>query len=92
MGVLPNARVLHCVIPKCWYLKTLKFALPPTRTLKYVLPPTQTPYANRWNIGRVESPKQNSCVGHVDYMLFVLISFALVTQRELVCSGIWALN
>ena len=44
-------------IPTCWYLKTLKFALPPT----------QTPNANRWNIGRVRSPTQNSRVGHVGH-------------------------
>ena len=41
-----------------------------------------TPNANRWNINRVGSPTQNSRVGHVDFMLFVLISFVLVTQHE----------
>ena len=30
-------------IPTCWYLKTLKFALPPM----------ETPNMNRWNIGHV---------------------------------------
>ena len=34
---------------------------------------------------------QNSQVGHVDFMLFVLISFALVIPNgNPVCSGIWA--
>ena len=41
-----------------------------------------TPNANRWNIGRVGSPTQNSRIGHVDFMLFVFISFALVTQHK----------
>ena len=73
-------------IPTCWYLKkTLKFALPPTPTLKFALPPTQTPKSNRWNIGRFGSTTQNYRVGHVDFMLFVLISFT-----NPVCSGIWA--
>ena len=77
-------------LPTCWYLKsfmestpTLKFALPPTPTLKFALPPTPTPNASRWNIGGIGSPKQNSCVGHVDFMLFVSISFVLVSQLEL---------
>ena len=30
-------------IPTCWYLKFIKFALPPTLTLKLALPPTPTP-------------------------------------------------
>ena len=33
-------------------------------------------------IGCVGSPTQNLCSGHVYFMLFVLISFALLTQRE----------
>ena len=41
-----------------------------------------TPNASQWNIGCVGSQTQNLCVGHVHFMLFVLISFALVTQRE----------
>ena len=56
----------------CRYLKTLKFALPPT----------QIPKASQWNIGCVGSPTQNFHVGHVQFMLFVLIPFALVTQHE----------
>ena len=60
--------------------KNAKIVLPPTRMLNFALPPTQTPNANRWNIGCDGSPTQNSHVGHVDFMLFVLISFTLVTQ------------
>ena len=55
-------------IPICWYLKTLKFALPPMRMLKFALPLTQTPNTKRWNIGRVGSPTQNSPVGHVHFI------------------------
>ena len=47
-----------------------------------MLPPTPNPNASRWNIGGVGSPTQNSCVGHVDFMLFVSMSFALGSQRE----------
>ena len=45
-------------IPTCWYLKMLKFALPPTPTLKFALPPTRNPNASQWNIGCVGSPMQ----------------------------------
>ena len=47
--------------PTCWYLKSLKFALPPTLT----------PKANRWNIGRVGSPTQDSRVGHIHLIFLV---------------------
>ena len=61
VGQFPQRESFALGIPTCWYLKMLRF----------VLPPTQTPNANLWNIGRVGSPTQNSCVGHVDFMLFV---------------------
>ena len=54
-----DAKTLALDIPTCWYLKTLKFALPPTPNLKYALPPTRTPNVNQWNIGHVGSPMQN---------------------------------
>ena len=40
----------------------------------------QNPNASQWNIGSVGSPTQNFRIGHVHFMFFVLISFALVTQ------------
>ena len=46
------------------------------RNIQFALPPTQNPNTSQWNIGC------NFRVGHVHFMLFVLISFALVTQRE----------
>ena len=54
----------------------------PTRTLKCVLPPMRTPNARRWNIGRIGSSCIEACIGHVHSMFFVLISFALGTQRK----------
>ena len=59
-------------IPTCWYLKTLKFALPPT----------PTPNTCRWNIGGIGSPMQNSRVYNVDFMLFVSLSLALGSQHK----------
>ena len=50
--------------------------------MKFALPPRQNPNASQWNIGCVGSSTQNFRIGHVHFMLFVLISFALVTQRE----------
>ena len=42
----------------------------------------QNPNACQWNIDRVGSPMQNSCVGHVHFMFFVLISLVWGSQRE----------
>ena len=82
VGLDPQRHNFELGIPTYWYLKMLKFVLPPTRMLKFVLPPMSIPNASRWNIGGVGSPTQGAGVGHVDFMLFVLISFALVTQCE----------
>ena len=62
--------------------KITKICVTPNANFKICLPPTHNPNASQWNMGCVGSPTQNFCVGHVDFMLFVLISFALVTQRE----------
>ena len=62
---------------------------PPWTQRKPNASPTQAqrkPNASRWNIGCVGSPYDGACVGHVYYMLFVSISFALGTQRE---PGFW---
>ena len=42
----------------------------------------QNPNASQWNIGCVGFETQNYCVGHVHFMLFVSISFALGSQRK----------
>ena len=80
VGFDPQCHNFALGIPTCWYKKTLKFVLPPTLMLKFALPPTSTPNASRWNIGSVGSPIGGAGIGHVDFMLFVSISFALVSQ------------
>ena len=77
VGLDPQRHNFALGKPTCWYLKTLKFALPPTRTLKFALPSTPTPNASRWNIGGVESPTRGAGVGHLDFMLCTSYS-----QRE----------
>ena len=74
VGSDPQCHNFTLGIQTCWYLKMLKFALPPTPNLKFVLPPTQTPKASQWNIGCVGSPMQNSRVGHVHFF-FVCVNF-----------------
>ena len=67
----------HCILYSLYSTATQN------HLLKFALPPMQTSYASRWNIlGAVGSPTQNSRVGHVDFMLFVLLSLALGSQRE----------
>ena len=51
--------------------------------LKFALPLTPTPNVSRWIIGGFGSPTQGAGVGHVDFMLFVSISCAVVSQCEL---------
>ena len=69
LGNIPNTQRDG---PSSWYLKTLKFALSPT----------QTPNANRWNIVYADPLAFGPRVGHVHFMLFVSISFALGTQHK----------
>ena len=82
VGLDPQHLNFALGIPMCWYLKMLKFALPPTRTVKFALPQTPTPNASRWNIGGVGSPTRGAGVGHVHFMLFGPISCPLGSQRE----------
>ena len=78
-GLDPQRHNFALGIQTCWDLKTLKFALPPTPNLKLALPPTPTPNASQWNIGCVESPMQNFCIGHV--LLFFGDDFIRVGSR-----------
>ena len=60
--------------PTCWYLKTLKFALPLTQNIKSVLPQTQNPNASQWNIGCFGSPTQNwPCTFHFFGVDFICV-------------------
>ena len=73
------------IIPTCWYLKTLKFAFPPTPNLKFAfsptpnlefaLPPMRTPNVSQWNIGCIGSQMQN--FGDVHFFFF-LVDFICV--------------
>ena len=85
-----NFCVTYTLIPTCWYLRTLKFALPPTQILKCALPQTRNPNASQWNIGCVGFQAQHYCIGHVHFMLFVSISFQWVANANAVFSGRWA--
>ena len=58
-------------IPTCWYLKMLKFALPPTQALKFALPPTPIPNASQWNIAKF------SCWPCTFFLFLMAISFML---------------
>ena len=53
-----------------------------SQTLREASRTQHYPNASRWNIGRVGSPRVGARVGHVHFMFFVLISFALDSQRK----------
>ena len=59
----------------------------PTRHQIYPNATPNLPNASRWNIDCVRSPRIGSHVGHVDFMLFVSISFTFGSQCE--CSFRW---
>ena len=61
---------------------TYIFPFHPTRNLKVVFYPTRNPKASQWNIGCVVSLALGLCVGHVHFIFFVLISFALGSRRK----------
>ena len=62
-----------CVLPDAFY---------PTRNLKFAFYPTRNPNASQWNIGCVGSLALGLCIGHVHFISFVLISFALGSRRK----------
>ena len=59
-----------------------EYVFRPTQNIKFAFPPTQNPNASQWNIGCVGSLALGPCVGHVHFIFFVLISFALSTRRK----------
>ena len=71
-----------------WVSKNAKICVTPKVNSKICFTPKANPNANRWNIGRVRSPTQISCVGHVHFFLF-FVDFIRVGSRFF--SGIWAL-
>ena len=54
----------------------------PTQNLIFAFYSTQNPNASQWNIGYVGSLALGLCVGHVHFIFFVLISFALGSRRK----------
>ena len=90
VGLDPQLHNFALGIQTCWYLKMLKFALPPTPNLKFALPPTQTPNASQWNIGpQYGSPTQN-LLALALYISFFLCRFH--SRWVLFFSGIYALK
>ena len=75
LGKAPDARILrwrYQHVGIFWRYLTLKFALAPT----------PTPDASQWNIGGVGPSGVGAGVGIVNFMFFVLISFAFCSQRK----------
>ena len=80
MGNAPDARILR------WGYQHVGF-WEPTQTLKFAFYLTQNPNASQWNIGCVGSLALGLCIGHVHFIFYVLISFALGSRRK--CSFQW---
>ena len=57
--------------------KNAKICVTPNANFEIYIISMQNPNASQWNIGCVGFQMQNSCVGHVHFMLFVSFSFAL---------------
>ena len=64
-----------CVTYRKYTNMLVSFALGDAKNL-------QTPNASQWNIGCVGYQTQKLRIGHVHFMLFVSISFALGSQRK----------
>ena len=69
----PFLRFTQRVLPNAFYL---------TGNLKFAFYPTRNPNASQWNIGCVGSLALGLCIGHVHFIFFVLISFALGSRRK----------
>ena len=63
--------------------KNAKICVIPNANFEICVSPNAKPNATQWNVGCVESQTQISRIGHVLFIFFVLISFALGSQREL---------
>ena len=59
-----------------------KMCVSPDAKHKICVSPMQNPNASEWNIGCVGSLALGLCVGHVHFIFFVLISFALGSRRK----------
>ena len=74
------------------YIKTLKFALPPTPNLNFVSHRKRTPNASQWNIGCVGSPGFGAGIGHLDFMLLCSFHLRWLPNANPICSGIWVVR
>ena len=85
IGCGPQCERFMLLIPTCWYLKSLanpkQSLADPTQSIP---DPTCThgPIASPTQAGLIGSPHFGVCISHVDFMLFVSISFALGSQRK----------
>ena len=94
VGQCPQHQNVALGIPTCWYLGAnanpfcvLPDAFYPTRNLKFAFYLTRNLNASQWDIDWVKSLALGLCVGHVHFIFFVLISFALGSRRK--CSFQW---
>ena len=91
VGLDPKRENFVLGIPTCWYLKGQRKPCAPNAKPWGPNVKPCAPNVSQWNILRVGSPGVEARVGHVDFMLFVSISFALAKANAISC-GIWALG
>ena len=89
VGHCPRRQNFAFGIPTCWYLGAnanpfcvLPDAFYPTPKPKFAFYPTPKPNASQWNIGCIGSLALGLCVGHIHFIFWVLISFALGSRRK----------
>ena len=83
VGLDPQCHNFALGIPTSWYLKTAKICIIPTVKHKICVTPKAKPQCEPMEYRLHWVPNtQFLRISHVHFMLFVLISFALVTQRE----------
>ena len=82
VGLDPQRHNFLLGIPTCWYLKTLKFALPPMPNLKFALCPTRTPNVSQWNISCVGSPSW-PCTFNFVWVDFISVGSRFSVKYEL---------
>ena len=87
LGQLPNAKI-RVGNTDMLVSKNANICVTPDGKTK--MQKMQNPKASQCNIGCVGSPKQNSCIGDVNFMLFILVFFSSwVPSANAVPSAIW---
>ena len=86
VGLYPQCYHFALKIQTCWYPKRLAYCTQsitnPTLTLMDPMLTPHRPNSSQWNIVCVVSPQVGARFGHVHFMFFVSISFALATQHK----------